>query len=169
MAEFARRQRAVLAGMAAGLAWTGAVLLLGPVLLRPAGAPLEVAAAALLLPALTLVAAVGRIAAARFLDAAIIDGQDAAPGSPTDLAQRVLRNTLEQCVLAALVWPALAVSLPPDRLGVIPALGFGFLVARIAFAAGYSRGAGARSFGFAATFYPTVAAALWALALAVGR
>ncbi len=42
-------------------------------------------------------------------------------------------------------------------------MGVGFGVARLAFWIGYHRSAPARAFGFAATFYPTVLATLWAL------
>jgi len=149
--------------MAAGVIWTAALYWLGPVLFRPAGPPLEVAALALIVPALCLIVMIGRVAGARFFDDTIIDGQDPAPGSPTDATLRVLRNTLEQAVLAALVWPALAMLAGPGRLGILPALACSFLLGRIVFWAGYRRGAAARSFGFAITFYPNVAAALWAL------
>ena len=42
-------------------------------------------------------------------------------------------------------------------------LGVAFAVARLAFWAGYHMAPPLRAFGFAATFYPTVLVALWAL------
>ncbi|GIX14746.1 MAG: hypothetical protein KatS3mg118_2705 [Paracoccaceae bacterium] len=158
-----RTQAGVALGMAAGLAWTALLFWFGPAIFRPRGDPLAVAAATLILPALAVILPVARVAAARFFDPAIIDGADPPPGSAADAANRVLRNSAEQALLAALVWPALAVMLPPGSLGLVPALGCGFLFARLVFWAGYRRGAVARSFGFAASFYPNVAAAAWAL------
>lgn len=161
-------QRGVARGAAAAAVWTLALFVAGPALVHPVAAPLTLVASWLVLPALTLIAAVGRVANARFFDPAIIHGQDPAAGTPADRARRILRNTTEQCLLAALVWPALAVQLDPARLGIIPALACGFVVGRVAFAAGYARGAAGRAFGFGATFYPTVVAALWATLLLFG-
>lgn len=158
-------QRGVLLGMGAGVAWAFGLFVLGVSLGLTAAEPLALAFGWLLLPGLVLMVQVGRIAAARFLDPAIIDGQTPAAGSPADRGLRVLSNTLEQAALAALVWPALALRLPAGWHGVIPALAVGFVIARAAFAAGYARGAAARAFGFAATFYPTILAALAAIGL----
>lgn len=47
--------------------------------------------------------------------------------------------------------------------GTVLALGIGFAVARVAFWVGYHMAPPLRAFGFAATFYPTVLAALWVL------
>lgn len=113
-------QRGVARGAAAAAVWTAGLYVAGPALLHPDGAALPLVAAWLVLPALTLVAAVGRVANARFYDPGIIHGQDPRAGTPADRAQRILRNTAEQCLLAALVWPALAVQLDPARLGLVP-------------------------------------------------
>ena len=77
-------------------------------------------------------------------------------------AQRVLRNTTEQAVLAALAWPALAIQLAPTQAGLFPALAVSFLIGRVAFALGYAKGAAGRAFGFGLTFYPTVVVVIWA-------
>lgn len=46
--------------------------------------------------------------------------------------------------------------MPPAWQAVVPAAAILFVFGRIAFVAGYARGAPARAFGFALTFYPTV-------------
>ena len=114
------------------------------------------------MPGLVLAAIIGRIAQRRFSDDALIDGGGAAPGSPAWIDGRVLVNTVEQALLAALIWPFVAMTLG----GVLALyLGGGFVVARLAFWVGYHVAPPLRAFGFAATFYPTVLAGLWALAV----
>ena len=162
------RQRRVAGGMALAALWTGVIFWAGPRFAVGADTgPLHLAALAMLGPGLALAAIIGWIAQARFFDARIIDGSAPAPGTRADAALRVLRNTAEQALLAVLVWPALAVMVSPGRLGIIPCLGLNFVLARMLFWAGYAHGAPARSFGFAATFYPTLAAGFWALGLLV--
>lgn len=117
---------------------------------------------ALIGPGLVLLAVIGRLAQRRFFDDTLIDGQDFAPGSPAWVDQRVLANTAEQALLALLLWPFAAFTLGG---GLVVAMGAGFAVARLAFWIGYHRSPPARAFGFAATFYPTVLATLWALAV----
>ena len=102
-----------------------------------------------------------RLAQRRFFDDAIIDGEAFSGAAAID--QRVLSNTVEQLVLAMAVWPAAAVLLGAEGPGVILVLGVAFAVARLAFWAGYHMAPPLRAFGFAATFYPTVLVALWAL------
>lgn len=159
-----RRQRGILVGMTAGMAWAVALLWAGagfwPVDVVD---PLALAWGWLLLPGICLLAMIGRIAARRFFDAALTEGEAPAFGTPAQRDASVLRNTLEQAALAVLVWPALALALPQGRLGAIPALACGFVLCRIAFWAGYARGAVGRAFGFAGTFYPTALAALWTI------
>jgi uncharacterized membrane protein YecN with MAPEG domain len=160
-------QVAVGRGVIAAWAWTLALFALalwpGRAIAPAVTEPLTLLAAWLALPAAVMVVMIARIARRRYHDPALIDGQDAPPGSGFDADQRVLRNTTEQLVLAAVVWAALAVQIRPDHLTLIPALAIGFTMARIAFWWGYPRGAGARAFGFAATFYPTLLALFWAL------
>ncbi len=150
------------AGMAAGALWAVALVwgvqsagyaYLPPQLTLPG---------ALAMPGLVLAAIIGRIAQRRFSDDALIDGGGAAPGSPAWIDGRVLVNTVEQALLAALIWPFVAMTLG----GVLALyLGGGFVVARLAFWVGYHVAPPLRAFGFAATFYPTVLAGLWALAV----
>lgn len=117
---------------------------------------------------LCLVAAIGRVANRRFFSAEDIGGA----GSSTESAavhesRAILQNTLEQVVLAIPIHLALALLLPADRMAVIAALVLLFVVGRIAFAAGYSRGGPGRAFGFGLTFYPSVAALVAAIGLAL--
>ncbi len=154
-------------GAAAAAIWTGAVFALAPGWITPAGTPLEMAVKWLCLPALSLLVMIGRMANMRFLSAELIDGQDGGSGSAADRAQRVLRNTTEQAVLAALAWPALAIQLAPAQAGLFPALAVTFLIGRIAFTLGYAKGAAGRAFGFGLTFYPTVGVVIWASLRAV--
>ncbi|SFT47827.1 MAPEG family protein [Sedimentitalea nanhaiensis] len=152
----------ILLGMAAGALWAlvivGGVQIAGlPYLPPPLALP-----GAFLVPGLVMVAMIGRLAQRRFFDDAIIDGADFTPGSAAWIDQRVLANTLEQLVLALVIWPFVALVLGG---AVVVALGIGFSVARLAFWIGYHVSPPLRGFGFAATFYPTVLAALWALAV----
>lgn len=155
-------QRGVLAGMLLGAAVPTLPIAAG-VWLFPAPAAVSAPerldwllpyAAVLALP---LAAAIAAIARHRFFHDAVIDGSNDAADRWLTIARAVLQNTLEQTVLAALALLALAVLLPPSSLGALPAAAIWFVLARAAFALTYARGAAARSFGFAATFYPTLA------------
>jgi uncharacterized membrane protein YecN with MAPEG domain len=167
------KQRRILTGMAAAVAFTAAVMWFGATQLSVApGVPenrLSFVLGWLLLPGLCLLAGVARVATIRFFDPAAIDGAAPAPGSPLDIDLRYIRNTLEQVVLASIGWTVLAIALPSHHLGVIPVLAISFFFARGCFWIGYHRSGPARAFGFAATFYPTVAAYLWTLYLFFSR
>ena len=117
-----------------------------------------------------LVVALGRVANGRFASAEDI-GAGAAPTESAFIRERraQLQNTLEQVVLALPVHLVLATLLPPDRMGVIAALVLLFVIGRIAFTFGYARGGPGRAFGFGLTFYPTAAALLAAILLALGH
>jgi hypothetical protein len=107
---------------------------------------------------------VGNLARLRFFSAQDIHGASATSESETVRVERaVLQNTVEQALLAVPVQWALELLLPTQQLGILYALSGLFCVGRLAFWLGYRRGAGARSFGFAATFYPTAVA--WGCAL----
>ncbi len=151
-------------GMAAGLGW-GALLLWGAgrYVALPIFALMPTIMVAFLVPGLIMMLMVARLAQRRFFDDAIIDGGAFTPGSGADIDQRVLRNTVEQLVLALCIWPATAVLLAGQGPGVIICLGIGFALARLAFWIGYHISPPLRAFGFAATFYPTILVALWAL------
>lgn len=149
----------ILLGMALGLLWGVGLLWAGARVFLPVPPPMVLAMA--LFPAgLVTCVMIGRLAQRRFFDDTIIDGSPFAPGSAAAIDQAVLRNTVEQVALALLVWPVAGYALGP---GVVLALGLGFAIARVLFWVGYHMAPPLRAFGFAASFYPTVLAALWVL------
>ena len=153
----------IVIGMLAGALWAGGVLLIGAELDLPGFTLVPTVLGAFLAPGLIMLLMVARLAQRRFFEAGAMDGARFAPGSGGEIDQRVLRNTSEQLVLALCIWPAAAVLLQGDGPGVIVALGLGFALARLAFWAGYHLSPPLRAFGFAASFYPTVAVSGWAL------
>ncbi|WP_111731898.1 MAPEG family protein [Roseovarius amoyensis] len=156
------RRRAIAIGMGAGVLWAVAVLTVGAIWVRlPVFALMPTIMTAFLAPGLVMAAMVGRLAQRRFFDDAIIDGGPLTGAAEID--RRVLVNTTEQLVLAICIWPAAAVMLGEYGPGVIVTLGVAFALARVAFWAGYHLAPPLRAFGFAASFYPTVLVALWAL------
>lgn len=147
------RRQAIAAGMAAGAVWGLVVLWIGT------GIETDVPPAfAFLLPGIVYAAMIGRLAQRRFFDDAIIDGEPTAGAAEID--RRVTVNTTEQLALALCVWPALGLL---QGSGVALALGAAFAVTRVLFWIGYHAAPPLRAFGFAASFYPTVMAALWAV------
>lgn len=101
---------------------------------------------------------VGRIAIRRFSSSDFIAGAASdAPGSPLSIDKAVLSNSVEQAVMAVPTYMLLALVLPVEQLVAVPMLAVLFALGRMFFAARYKSGAAARSFGFALTFYPTVA------------
>lgn len=156
------KRRTVLAGMAGGALWAVA-LVWAP---QAAGLPFIPFALALpgafVAPGLVLAAMIGRLAQRRFFDDATIDGDAFAPGSAAAIDQRVLSNTAEQALLALLLWPFVAATLGG---AVVIAMGLGFAAARLLFWIGCHRSLRLRALGFAASFYPTILATLWALAV----
>lgn len=123
----------------------------------PLAARIGVASQALLIPALCLTLAIGRLARHRFLTPEDIDGSASDAGSQEAVGlQSLLQNTLEQSMLATLVYLAWAVVMPSAWLSVVPIAAVAFGLGRALFFAGYRKGASARATGFAMTFYPTV-------------
>ena len=163
-----QRQTAVAGGMLAGVALTVVIFGLG---MRPAGDAASrglVFALAALAPLASLVAAVGWLANHRFLSEQDIDAAaGGAPSRAARIAQAVIQNTLEQAVLALGAYALLAMLLPAGALFLPWAMAGAFVIGRLAFALGYSFGAAGRAFGFALTFYPTIAGLIYAGALAV--
>ncbi len=156
-------RRRIALGMALGALWGVGVIWLGTRLALPMFLMPLALASAMLGPGLVLVAVIGRLAQRRFFDDTIIDGQAFAPGGGAEIDARVLSNTVEQALLALTIWPA--VGYLSGGPGVPVALGAGFVIARAAFWIGYHRAPPLRAFGFAATFYPTIMALIWAVAL----
>ncbi len=87
------------------------------------------------------------------------------PGTPSWIDDRVLRNTIEQLVLALCLWPAIGFLAADDGPGLLVALSVAFVIARLAFWIGYRRALPLRLFGWAATFYATLLALFWAVAV----
>jgi hypothetical protein len=153
----------IAAGMVCGVVWAGVLLWVGAGLGFPVFTLVPTVMGAFLAPGLVMLLMIARLAQRRFFDDSAIDGAAFPEGSAGQIDQRVLQNTVEQMVLALAIWPAAAVILQADGPGVIAALGFGLAVARIAFWVGYHLSPPLRAFGFAASFYPTVAVAAWSL------
>lgn len=167
-----RRQTGVARGM--GLALLVVILTLAvswsfAPTLSPSDRVLRAVAAATV-AALWLAAAIGHVAILRFESPADIDA--AASGSPDSprvaMAQAVLRNTLEQVVLAIPAYLALAWVIEGSG-AMVPMLAALFSVGRTLFWANYARGAVVRAFGFALGFYSSVAALVIILVALVGR
>lgn len=149
----------ILIGMGLGLLWAVGVVAI-PLSMDLPFVPLNVAVVTALLPGglLTMIG-IARLAQRRFFGDGI-DGERFSPGSGGDIDQRVLTNTVEQLVLAMALWPFVGLVLGP---ALVVVLGVCFALARIAFWAGYHLSPPLRAFGFAATFYPTVAATAWSV------
>jgi hypothetical protein len=154
----------ILIGMAAGVLWGVALIWIGTVYANiPIFSYTWILALSFLFPGLVMALMIGRLAARRFFDDATIDGEPFAPNSAAETDARVLQNTVEQLVLALALWPVTGYVLAVDGPGVVICLGVGFAFARLCFWIGYHISPPLRAFGFAATFYPTVMAVIWAV------
>ncbi len=153
-------RRQVLGGMVLAVIVTAILLLVVYFLSRSGIDTVRLSApVASALVALALVFCIGDIARKRFFNTDIIDGAAYDhPGSTVAVDKAVLQNTLEQTVLAIAAYNGLAAVTPGLATVLLPALVILFLLGRALFIFGYRKGAGGRAFGFALTFYPTVAA-----------
>jgi hypothetical protein len=157
-----RKQQAVAIGMVAGTVCT-ALILAYPI--RRFGASVPTDATARIAFALRagaiammwLLIAIANVARKRFFSPADIDGSGiASPSADLRIDAAVVQNTLEQAVLASVLYLSLA-SLPQqDGVAIIPPLLTLFCLGRLTFWIGYHVGGPWRAFGFAVTFYPTV-------------
>lgn len=161
----------IAASLAASAAWTGWSAAAGPFL---SGVPGEGAAERLafvlpwfLGPAAMLALGVVAAASGRWLHPDAIDGTPPPADGALAITIRYVSNTAEQAFLAVVAWSALAVVAPAEEVALVPSLAVLFVVARAAFWAGYLIAPWARAFGFAATFYPTLAVGLRAAWLLV--
>ena len=117
-----------------------------------------------------LIAAVANVANRRFFSRDDIQGAGFYPPSERiTVPVAVLQNTLEQTVLAIGAHLVLATMLRGEELILLPLLALLFCAGRTAFWVGYRGGAGRRAFGFALTFFPTVAAYGLAIVLLLRR
>jgi hypothetical protein len=165
-AALRREQRGVALGIGAAILLASAavlaVLLLRPLVVPPLPGFAERLAYALRLQAgvaIWLGLAIANVARLRFFSAVDIGGSAGTESSPAvRRAGAVLQNTLEQTVLAMAAHLALAAQPGPFWMPLLPVLVLLFGLGRLCFWTGYARGAAARAFGFALTFYPSMAA-----------
>ncbi len=159
--NFAQEQRGVALRM--GMALCVTILVSATCLYRGAAAPttlverLTITARADLFVIGWLAATIGHVARLRFFSAEDIAGSGS--GTATEevaRAKAVLQNTLEQVVLAVPVHVGLAL-LVASSMPLIVAFAALFGIGRLLFWTGYAKGAESRAFGFALTFYPSLA------------
>ena len=115
-----------------------------------------------IVPLAWIAASVASVARLRFRSEHDIAGSAADPTPKVRAAIARLQNTLEQGILAIGAYLALAAALPRSTT-LIATLAVLFSLGRILFWIGYERGAAARAFGFALTFYPTIGGLVMAL------
>lgn len=153
----------MLIGGTLGACWAFGVVWLGASAINlPIFALTPTLLLAFLGPGLVIALMIFWSAVRRFQTEALMDGQTAAAGSREDIDARVLRNTIEQVVLALCLWPAIGFLAADDGPGLLVALGVSFSLARIAYWVGYRISPPLRLFGFSATFYATIFALFWA-------
>ena len=99
---------------------------------------------------------VARVAGERFFSSEI-DGSVPAHTHALQVNRAYIQNTTEQIILLLIAHTALSLVVSSEMLRIIPILVALFLLGRLTFWAGYLRSPPARAFGFATTFYPTVA------------
>lgn len=160
----ADKQAGVLRGMGMGLIISILMILYG-ILCNPwsfsasqaTDSKLVVLGWSLLIPCLLLIGSIARIDKHRFFSSVDIDSSAATPSS-LKLAslQAILQNTLEQTVLAMVVYLLWILMTPSAWLSALPLSACCFLAGRILFVRGYHKGAVSRALGFALTFYPLV-------------
>lgn len=158
------KQQGVLRGMVIG-AITACLIVAFGIALNPFAFPpnlpladrLSVALTASLLPALFLAVSIGSLAKHRFFTPEDIDGGGLSAGTErAKILQSLLQNTLEQTVLAVLVYFAWANVMPSTWLSVVPLAASAFALGRILFFVGYQQGAPSRAVGFTLAFYPSL-------------
>jgi hypothetical protein len=158
------KQQGVLRGMASAVVLSAAGLTAGAMLYPEHWLPddtesarFSFAAQSILFLSFWLMITIGVLARHRFLTPEDIDGSGLTSGTKTaKVYQAVLQNTLEQTVLASLVYLAFAALAPISLLGALPAAVLLFWCGRALFWHGYVKGAASRALGFALTFYSTV-------------
>lgn len=169
--DFQREQRGVAIRMVAALCVTILVTVLcmssTMAMSRPLADRLITVAQADISVIVWLAATIGNVARLRFFSANDIAGSASTTGSAdVSSANAILQNTLEQVALAVPIHVALAV-LIVSSVPLIVALAALFAVGRFLFWIGYANGARSRAFGFALTFYPSVAGLIIAVVAAV--
>ncbi len=162
--ELSVKQSGVIKGMAAAMLTSILVIWVSIVLdplnysqISQVSERLSVLGLALILPTFFLIASIGRLAKFRFFSPEDIDGSGLTSGTnEANVLQSLLQNTLEQLVITFGVYTAWCLLMPSSWLSVVPLCSILFAVGRACFFKGYNKGAPARAFGFALTFYSTV-------------
>ena len=140
----------------AGLCGVPIVLPLSLLPVDEPGARLTWALTWALVPVLSLMASIMRVANHRFYTPDDIDGSGLTVGtSRVVILRAIAQNTLEQAVLAVAAYSIWAAAMPRSWLRAIPIAASLFVTGRILFARGYDRGAAGRAMGFGLTAYPT--------------
>ena len=104
----------------------------------------------------TLMVSIARVGNYLFYSPEDIAGSGLTSGTAqVKVLRAVLQNTLEQTVLAVAAYMIWAVVMPHYWLGSIAIAALLFVVGRILFIRGYTRGAAGRAMGFGLTAYPT--------------
>lgn len=124
---------------------------------------LAFAARCLVAPGLALLVGIANVGRRGFY-ADAIDGTRTPANHGLEIGLRYNLNTLEQCVLVLIAWPALAASVSHAQLAFLPALAGLFVAGRAAFWIGYLLLPTARAFGMTMTVLPTVIAYGWLVA-----
>lgn len=162
--QLTEKQYGVLKGMMLGMCIALGIVGLGSYL-NPLGYPeslsltrkLNVVALSCIIPALFLAIAIGRLAKHRFFTPEDIDGGGLSRGSEeSSVLQSLLQNTVEQTLLAALIYLVWSLVMPATFLSTVPLSAVAFGLGRILFFTGYKKGAPSRALGFTLSFYPTV-------------
>ena len=162
--KFSTKQKGTALGMFIGFSSALTVVILGtrfnPFQVNPAAddfQALRIAAISVISVCIFLVFSIGRIARHRFFSPDDIDGAGLTAGTAkVKLLQAELQNTIEQTLLAIIVYFSWAILLPSTWILVVPLAAVSFAIGRILFFAGYSGGAPSRAAGFALTFFPSV-------------
>lgn len=122
---------------------------------------------ALILPTCSYVIGIARIASLRFFDESVSNPLIAAENLRLSIMKQYLNNTHEQLFFAVIVYALLSWGLPLEHIYLVLLFSICFIVGRLLFANGYSHGAGARSLGFALTFYSSVVGLVIGLVLLI--
>lgn len=171
--DMAHAERSIrVAGLISLLALAGAVpaayFMMPVFFVFPEGLPerLAFAAQASILVLLCVVVAIGMVSTARRFSPEDIGGSAArAPSKRIAIYVAFLQNTLEQSVIAVGLYFALATLLSGPWLSLIVVGVIFFLIGRVLFFRGYSRGVEGRALGMTLTMMPTVIGYLLVLVL----
>ncbi|MCP4951242.1 MAG: MAPEG family protein [Proteobacteria bacterium] len=139
--KFSSKQKGTALGMLIGFLSALTVVILGtrlnPFQMNPAAdgfEALRIAAISVISVCIFLVFSIGRIARHRFFSPDDIDGAGLTTGTAkVKLLQAELQNTVEQTLLAIIVYFSWAILLPSTWILVIPLAGVSFAIGRILF------------------------------------